>query len=53
MPGLNNYIRTNWQTGDVVDAVKLNNIEEQVESVTNTLLDNGTASVLVPLVNMP
>lgn len=45
MPGLNNYIRTNWQTGDVVDEVKLNNIEEQVESVTNTLLDNGTASV--------
>ena len=45
MPGLNNYSRTNWQTGDVVDEVKLNNIEEQVENITNTLLDNGTASV--------
>ena len=42
---VNDYARTTWQTGDVIDATKMNNIETQLDAVTDNARDNGTAPV--------
>lgn len=39
------YVKTNWQTGDIITAEKLNKIEDAIDStiiVTGELLDDGT-----------
>lgn len=45
MATVNDYTRTTWQTGDVIDATKMNNIETQLDAVTDNARDNGTAPV--------
>ena len=45
MATVNDYARTTWQTGDVIDATKMNNIETQLDAVTDNARDNGTAPV--------
>ena len=45
MATVNDYARTTWQTGDVIDATKMNNIETQLDALTDNARDNGTAPV--------
>ena len=45
MATVNDYTRTTWQTGDVIDATKMNNIETQLDAVTDNARENGIAPV--------
>lgn len=45
MATVNDYTRTTWQTGDVIDATKMNNIETQLDAVTDNARENGVAPV--------
>ena len=41
------YTKTTWQNGDLITAAKLNNIEDEVETLSNSILDSTTHNVAV------
>ena len=45
MPELNDYIRSEWHTGDIIDEIKMNNIESQIDAITDNIRDGDTAKV--------
>lgn len=39
-PGIMGYVKTEWETGDIITAEKLNNMEDGIESITEYATTN-------------